>query len=120
MGGGAAFVDVNNDGFLDIYVTGGLAVDKLYINQGDGTFVEMGEEYGFGITKDFFTSAVAVGDIENDGDADIIVTTWVGSSDGINKRNLFLRMTVLGHSQKMVNLKVFWRSHGAWELRLEI
>ena len=89
MGGGAAFVDVNNDDFLDIYVTGGLAIDKLYINQGDGTFVEMGEEYGFGITKDFFTSAVAVGDIENDGDADIIVTTWVGSSDGINKRNLF-------------------------------
>lgn len=89
MGGGAAFVDVDNDGFLDLYVTGGLAVDKLYMNQGDGTFLEMGEEYGFGITKDFFTSAVAVGDIENDGDADIIVTTWVGSNDGVNKRNLF-------------------------------
>jgi len=34
---GATFVDVNNDGLLDIYVCRFNAPNLLYINQGDGT-----------------------------------------------------------------------------------
>jgi len=35
---GATFVDVNNDGLLDIYVCRWNAPNLLYINQGNGTF----------------------------------------------------------------------------------
>ena len=37
---GATFVDVNNDGLLDIYICRFGAPNLLYINQGDGTFKE--------------------------------------------------------------------------------
>jgi len=43
---GATFVDVNNDGLLDIYVCRFDAPNLLYINQGDGTFKEMAHAYG--------------------------------------------------------------------------
>jgi len=43
---GVTFVDVNNDGRLDIYVCRYNAPNLLYINQGDGTFKEMAHAYG--------------------------------------------------------------------------
>ncbi len=50
--------DVNSDGFLDIYVTKELydhqpelRKNKLYVNQGDGTFKEMAEKYGIANTE---------------------------------------------------------------------
>ena len=51
MSTGVAMVDINADGWLDIYVcnSGDIAGDKkeneLFINQGDGTFVESAEAY---------------------------------------------------------------------------
>src|SRR5687768_4772497 len=38
FGGGACAFDLNNDGFEDIYITGGMADDVLYLNKGNGTF----------------------------------------------------------------------------------
>ena len=46
---GATFVDVNNDGLLDIYVCRFNAPNLLYVNQGDGTFKEMAHAYGLDI-----------------------------------------------------------------------
>ncbi len=50
--------DINNDGYLDIYVTKELydhqpelRKNKLYVNQGNGTFVEKAEEYGVANTE---------------------------------------------------------------------
>src|SRR5882672_3968546 len=43
---GATFVDVNNDGRLDLYVCRFAAPNRLYVNQGDGTFREMAHAYG--------------------------------------------------------------------------
>ena len=47
---GATFVDVNNDGLLDIYVCRFNAPNLLYINQGDGTFKEEAHAYGLDVT----------------------------------------------------------------------
>jgi hypothetical protein len=47
---GVTFVDVNNDGRLDIYVCRFNAPNLLYINQGDGTFKEMAHAYGLDIS----------------------------------------------------------------------
>ena len=41
---GATFVDVNNDGRLDLYVCRFDAPNLLYVNQGDGTFKEQAEK----------------------------------------------------------------------------
>ena len=75
MGGGLAIFDYNNDGYEDIYLTGGDATDQLYRNDQNGSFTEVGTGAGLGITTTIKTSGVATGDIDNDGDRDIFVTT---------------------------------------------
>lgn len=75
IGGGAAFLDYNNDGHEDIYLTAGVGRDKLYQNNGDGTFREVGITAGLGITDDRVTVSVATGDIDNDGYREIFVGT---------------------------------------------
>jgi hypothetical protein len=75
---GVVMVDINNDGFLDIYVSrSGLPADKnllanrLYINNGDLTFTEQGAEYGVDVKKN--TTQSAFFDYDNDGDLDLYV-----------------------------------------------
>ena len=41
LGGGAAVFDIDNDGFADVYITGGNHNDALYHNNGDGTFTNI-------------------------------------------------------------------------------
>ena len=38
FGGGACVLDLNNDGLEDLYITGGMNDDVLYLNTGNGTF----------------------------------------------------------------------------------
>jgi hypothetical protein len=78
MGGGAAFFDSNNDGYIDIYITGGELRDKLYLNNQDETFDEVAIAAGFGMTDSIKTNGVCTGDIDNDGDRDVFVTTADG------------------------------------------
>lgn len=102
---GAAFADVNGDGFLDLYlanyempqdVSGELAVgtrDKLFLNGGDGTFTEVGEAWGIDplLASDDHRCGrgVNAADFDEDGDADIYVSDyrldpnflWVNNGD---------------------------------------
>ena len=70
---GATFVDINNDGLLDLYVCGFDCPNHLYINQGDGTFVERGKQYGL----DYQGSSVqmAFADYDRDGLLDCYLLT---------------------------------------------
>ncbi|HEY4301574.1 MAG TPA: FG-GAP-like repeat-containing protein [Candidatus Didemnitutus sp.] len=70
---GVTFVDVNNDGLLDIYVCRFDAPNLLYINQGDGTFKEMAHAYGLDV-KDASVMA-AFSDYDRDGWLDVYITT---------------------------------------------
>jgi len=74
---GATMVDINGDGWLDIYVchsgngpenTRG---NELFINQRDGTFKEEAEKYGL-VDKGLSTQAIFF-DLDNDGDLDCFV-----------------------------------------------
>ncbi|MFD2573103.1 VCBS repeat-containing protein [Spirosoma soli] len=81
---GIALVDINNDGWLDIYVGATLSKiasqreNLLYVNQGaqngqPPVFREMAKEYG--IADDSHTTNAAFFDYDNDGDLDLYVLT---------------------------------------------
>ncbi len=75
FGGGACVLDFDKDGFEDLYVTGGANSDKLYKNNGDGTFTDVLVNAGFERTSEAYTQGAAAADINRDGYKDIIVTT---------------------------------------------
>lgn len=75
FGGGACVIDIDNDGFEDLYVTGGSSPDKLYKNNGDGTFTDILSQAGFEQTLEAYTQGAAAADINRDGYKDLIVTT---------------------------------------------
>lgn len=70
---GATFVDINNDGFLDLYVCRFGAPNRLYVNQGDGTFVEEAQQRGLALVD--ASGMAAFGDYDRDGWLDVYVQT---------------------------------------------
>lgn len=72
-GTGATFLDIENDGDLDLFVCNYDAPNRLYVNQGDGTFVESAKSHGL----DFSGASVmaAVADYDCDGFVDIYLVT---------------------------------------------
>ena len=71
--GGASVADIDDDGWPDIYMTRLAAPDHLFLNQGDGTFRDVADEVGLGECS--WTNGSVFGDIDNDGDQDLLVTT---------------------------------------------
>ncbi|SPE40678.1 ASPIC/UnbV domain protein [Candidatus Sulfopaludibacter sp. SbA3] len=84
VGCGVAFLDYDNDGWLDIFVLGGSLLEgapsgggnRLYKNNRDGTFTDVTAKSGLGHTG--WACAVAAGDFDNDGFDDLFVTYWGG------------------------------------------
>lgn len=72
-GTGATFLDIDNDGDLDLFVCNYHAPNLLYVNQGDGTFIESAKRAGL----DFSGASVmaATADYDHDGYVDIYLLT---------------------------------------------
>ncbi|HNP22969.1 MAG TPA: CRTAC1 family protein [Panacibacter sp.] len=75
FGGGACVIDYNNDGWEDVYITGGMNDDQLYKNNGNGTFTNVFEQSGLTVTKGYVTQGVSGADVNRDGLVDLFVTT---------------------------------------------
>ncbi len=80
VGSGAAFLDFNNDGLLDIYLLQGAGPkgpkNSLYQQNPDGTFRDVSKGSGLDIAG--YNVGVAVGDVNNDGWPDVLVTQYIG------------------------------------------
>jgi hypothetical protein len=82
VGCGAAFIDYDNDGWLDVFLLCGTRLEgapegctnRLYKNNRDGTFTDVTEKAG--LQRTGWVSAVCVGDYDNDGFDDLFVTYW--------------------------------------------
>jgi len=77
MTGGATASDYDNDGWVDLFVTRIDDTDILYRNLGNGTFQDVSVSAGF--TDVLPTNGAIFGDIDNDGDQDLYLTTTNGS-----------------------------------------
>jgi len=82
MGGGCAFFDYDNDGWMDIFILGGRRLDdipagasnRLYKNNRDGTFTDVTQKAG--LWDAGWAVGVCVGDYDNDGYEDLFVTYY--------------------------------------------
>ncbi len=86
-GGGAAWIDFDNDGFPDLFLVNGSTFEhwrrgdsprsRLYRNNGDGTFTDVTERSG--LNHAGWGMGVCVGDYDNDGFDDLYVTYYGGN-----------------------------------------
>ncbi len=82
MGGGCAFFDFDNDGWMDIFVVGGRQLgsilpgsgNRLYRNNRDGTFTDVTARAG--LADPGWATGVCVGDYNNDGWEDLFLTYY--------------------------------------------
>jgi cytochrome oxidase Cu insertion factor (SCO1/SenC/PrrC family)/Cu/Ag efflux protein CusF len=72
----AVWTDIDNDGFLDLFVGSEDAPAQLFLNKRDGTFQDIGLRAGIGRTS--FTKSVAAADYDNDGWPDLYASSLNG------------------------------------------
>jgi hypothetical protein len=87
---GSVWTDFDNDGDMDLYVahcrqtsTGSSDQrrrDRLYVNNGSNVYTESAQTYGIEVTNFRQTWTTSFGDIDNDGDFDILMMNHTGAS----------------------------------------
>ncbi len=104
-GFGAFFFDYDNDGWLDLFVANGAVQlaplgqpDQLFHNTGRGSFVEIVDEPEFSLLE--VGRGAAFGDVDNDGDTDILVSNNNGPArlylNQTGNRNHWLGLRLVG------------------------
>ena len=100
VGWGCAFLDIDNDTDLDLYITNGFVPgpdflptnisdrDRILVNNGDGTFKDDDPDYQ--IDNAFVARGMAYSDLDNDGDLDIISVVQKAPINATRNTKMFL------------------------------
>ncbi|MCH7813627.1 MAG: VCBS repeat-containing protein, partial [Planctomycetes bacterium] len=83
----ACWADLDNDGWVDLYVANDVSNNGVFRNVGDGTFVDIGPQ---SLAADYRGAmGIAVADFDDDLDQDLLITHWVAQENALY-RNMFL------------------------------
>ena len=110
---GVSLVDINQDGWLDIYVCAVVGIhgfkghNELFINQKDGTFKESAFDYGLAIQN--YSTSAAFFDFDRDGDLDLYLL-----NHGIHKTTNFENTGNRKESNEMSSDKLFENKNGTF------
>jgi hypothetical protein len=103
-GGGVMVIDVNNDGWEDLFQAGGVFDSKLWINKG-GTFEDGTAAFGLDVLSGYFIQGTVAADYDNDGFRDFIVANYgTGMSRG-DKHAPVIMHNVKGKYFELENLE---------------
>jgi hypothetical protein len=108
VGWGTKFFDYDNDGWVDLFVVNGHVYPQLpsyrqrnlvHHNNRDGTFTEVAAQLGPAFAEKHSGRGAAFGDIDNDGDVDVVINSLDGApqllrNDGGNANNSVMIKTV--------------------------
>jgi hypothetical protein len=127
VGWGTAFLDYDNDGWPDLMVVNGHVYPQvdgmnigtkyaqrvlLFHNEGNGTFTEVAGQAGEALRVPRASRGAAFGDIDNDGDIDVVINNLDGKptilrNDGGNRNNWITIKTVgLGPNRDALGARV--------------
>lgn len=75
IGGGVTVLDVNNDGWDDIFQSGGIFPSRLWINN-KGKFIDGSKTFGLSLIDSLIVQSAVSGDFNNDGFVDLFICNY--------------------------------------------
>jgi hypothetical protein len=118
----ANFADLDNDGDLDLFINRALDYNMLLLNDGAGIFTDVSNETGIADSLNGFGSSV--GDLNNDGQLDIVTVNCCDSPKQIyinqNENESYLRVKLHGRQQNAMALGAIARLYGVDSLENKI
>lgn len=94
-GGGVGVGDFNNDGLQDLYFTGNMSPNKLYLNKGNLTFQDITADAGVD-GSGIWSRGISVIDINNDGLLDMYVCATAKKNPDLRRNVLYINKGVNG------------------------